>query len=506
MNATPALRLNRVWTLLLVGAALVCVLEGGAIVGGMPILNRTVVRAVVGGVPLLVAVVLLIVALGYSALPFWIAASPLVYPFLRYPSHSGGLVTFDRIWLVGLMVAVLRMPRPRTRDRAANFMWLTMVIFATAYGVRLLLPPHGDHTQIRYWFDALVLPIGAFVVTRRQVFTDGDERVLRGLIIAGVVMSVISVAELLFGFQLASLSGGTPVFDQAAGVARVSGPFASNAASSTATLVCLAAVVYWTQTHTGAARRVGVLASVIIVAGALASFHRAAGLGVVAILILGTTYGARDRTKRILTLAMIGVVAALGFYVVSASIESSTFYQGRVASGSNVIGRFASWEQSIAIFKTSPVFGVGPGQAPVIQQQEGLFSINGQSAASTLHSSFLTSLAELGVIGFTAFLLQSAAVIRLMLAVRRRAASRRDELLFGALFGGGVAFLIMSLTLTIVPESPANLAFAVLLGVGAGRLDRHAEDQRVPLAATPAASAGPMVAGPEESHSPASRR
>ena len=81
-------------------------------------------------------------------------------------------------------------------------------------------------------------------------------------------------------------------------------------------------------------------------------------------------------------------------------------------------------------------------------------------------------LAENGVVGEAAILLLSIAVVNLLIALRRYPGLR---VLYACVLAGTVAFLVMSLTLTILLEAPAVLMFAVLLGVGAGRLDKEVE-------------------------------
>jgi O-antigen ligase len=451
-------------------AAVICVVVGVTIVGGPTLGGHRFVRAAIIGVPLIAVGVIAIADLGPRALPIWVAASPLAYPFLRYPLHRGGYVTFDRIWILGLFLILLRLPRPPAQHRAGGLLRNGLILLAVVYGARLLLPPFGSLTEFRYWIDAMVLPIVVYCVTRRVVFWEGDNRVIGALVIAGVVMSFISIAELVLGFSLAGFSGGTAVFDALAGVQRVSGPYASNASSSTAALVCLAAAIYWTRQRSGDAKLVGILAGLIITAGALASFHRAAGIAVLAILILATVPGSRNRSARYLTLCVIGVACALAFYAVSGSVVHSTFFQGRVASTTNVTGRFASWDQSVAIFKQAPVIGVGVGQGPVVQERQGLFTYAGQQAAVTIHNSFLTVLAENGVTGESTFLVLCLTIAALLLALRRYPGLR---VVYGVVLAASVAFLVMSLTLTMLLESPAVLMFSVLLGVGAGQLDRQ---------------------------------
>lgn len=471
-SATFGNRAN-VSTALAMGAlGVVCVLMGVAIAGGAPLGSHRLVRAAIVGIPLIAVGIALITELGTTALPIWVAASPLAYPFLRYPLHKGGYVTFDRVWVFALLLILVRLPRPPAQHPAARALRNGMLLLAGVYGARLLVPTHASLIEARYWLDAMVLPVVVYAVTRRVVFHEGDGRVIAALVVAGVVMSIISIAELALGFSLASFSGGTAVFDALAGIQRVSGPYASNASSSTAALVCLAAAVYWTRQRSGDAKIVGFIAVAVIAAGAIASFHRAAGIAVVAILILGTAPTTRDRSARYLTISMIGVAAALGFYAVSGAVEHSTFFQGRIASTANVTGRFASWDQSVAIFHQAPLAGVGVGQAPVVQQNQGLFTFGGQQAALTIHNSFLTMLAENGVIGEAALLLLCLAVVRFLIALRR---NPRLRILYGAVLAGSVAFLVMSLTLTMLLEGPAVLMFSVLLGVGAGRLDREAQ-------------------------------
>jgi hypothetical protein len=54
----------------------------------------------------------------------------------------------------------------------------------------------------------------------------------------------------------------------------------------------------------------------------------------------------------------------------------------------------------------------------------------------------------------------------------RRAGLRHDDVVLGAtLTGAATAFLIMSLTLTMLPYEPSNTFFAALLGAASARLD-----------------------------------
>jgi len=80
-------------------------------------------------------------------------------------------------------------------------------------------------------------------------------------------------------------------------------------------------------------------------------------------------------------------------------------------------------------------------------------------------------LAEQGLVGFVPLLLLTFAVWRLIRGLGRRAASEDVRVLVGVLSGAAIGYLLMSLTLAMLPYSPSNLFFAALLGVAAGRLD-----------------------------------
>jgi O-antigen ligase len=87
------------------------------------------------------------------------------------------------------------------------------------------------------------------------------------------------------------------------------------------------------------------------------------------------------------------------------------------------------------------------------------------------HSSYVLVLAEQGLFGFVPFALMTFATWRLIRALRRVPATPDADLLGSAALGAGFAYLVMSLTLTMIPYSPSNCFFAMLLGLVAGALE-----------------------------------
>ena len=88
------------------------------------------------------------------------------------------------------------------------------------------------------------------------------------------------------------------------------------------------------------------------------------------------------------------------------------------------------------------------------------------------HNSYIGLLSEQGLVGFLPLLLLSYAVWRLVRGLRSASfQSKEAALLMGTVAGAALGYLIMSLTLTMLPYAPSNLFFAALLGAASGRLD-----------------------------------
>ena len=63
------------------------------------------------------------------------------------------------------------------------------------------------------------------------------------------------------------------------------------------------------------------------------------------------------------------------------------------------------------------------------------------------------------------------AVFRLLRAYYRESRATDDQVLAGAVIGAALAYLTMSLSLTMLPYGPSNAFFVVILGIVAVRLD-----------------------------------
>ena len=422
------------------------------------------------GVAVELAVIGLIVALGFRSLLVWIAASPLLYPFIRL-SGPHTLVTFDRLWILGAFAGLaVGLPRARA-SRPSRVLWRMLKWLALAYGVRAAFTGGGRLAAVSIWFDAIVLPVILFFLASRLVVTEKRwQQVAGAFTAAGLGLAAIGIGETVFGFDLASRSGGVPRFDAALGIVRISGPYGAPEPYALALLVCFAVTLAWMQLRRGPSLVLGGVIAVLEVTAISLTFFRAAWISMIIVFV--TALGLRPQRLRRLV-GVTAAVAAIGFLALG-SLEQNRLIgarlNGEVAKG-NVSGRLATYKQGFAIFRTAPLFGVGIERYAVAQGGVVGVAYAGVSAQEHPHSSYEGMLAEQGIFGFAPLVAATGAVLLLLRAFRRRVTGRHDVLLAAAAYGASLAYLLMSLTLTMLPYGSSNAFFLLLLGVVCGRLD-----------------------------------
>jgi O-antigen ligase len=222
--------------------------------------------------------------------------------------------------------------------------------------------------------------------------------------------------------------------------------------------------MYWLQR-----RRAYWLGSALVglqlIAIALTLF-RTAWVG--ALIIVVASLGLRPkRYGRLFT--VLGLVLAL-LVVAFGQLQQNAAFQTRVQNTSNGLVRIATYEEGWQLFTAHPLFGVGVNQFPNAVQGMPQLRFGGAIAEPYPHSSYVGSLSEQGVWGFVPLLVATFATATMLRRYRRRARGA-DQLLYASVIGAVIAYLLMSLTLTMLPYGPSNNFFAVLLGMVAARLD-----------------------------------
>lgn len=407
--------------------------------------------------------------LGSNAVLIWPVAATGGY-LLQIPRNNV-ILTFDRVWIAGLLAYIALNPRRIQRSPASRLLIFALLWLVVSFGLRSASTSLNLAGPLQIWVDAIVLPAILFVACERYCLLGADRvRKLAGsLMIAGGVLGAIGIAERFVGFELATLTGGSVRFDAAVDATRISGPYPAPEPYVLSLAVCFAATLYWILTRERGSRLTWSLffAGLQVTGIALALF-RAGWIAAILVVLASFSYRPGQIGRM---LAVTGLVAALAL-VATTQLESNKTVATRVNNTENITGRLATYKEGLEIFGSAPVFGIGVARYTEVAEARPPAVVERSQAVPWPHSTYVGLLAEQGVVGFFPLLLLSYAVVRLLAALRAVSfASREATVLLGTLTGAVLAYLIMSLTLTMLPYEASNTFFAAFLGAACGRLD-----------------------------------
>lgn len=411
------------------------------------------------------AVFLIFSRLGARTLLVWVPLSGLAYAFVRFPRISP-VVTFDRIWIFGLLAIVLS-ATPVRPSRPSQHLRNALIVMVAVFGVQAVMSDGFSSGTLSPWVDAFVLPLIVFVAASKVATSEQRMSQIGGaLVLAGLGLSLLGIAERIGGFELATRVGGVPRYDAHIHAIRISGPYADPEPYAVVVMVCLAATLYWTQLH----KRyfLGSIIAVLECAAIALTFFRAAWIATLLVIVIALAWRPKQHARAI---GLIALLSAIGLFAYI-GLERSSVFTTRIHNTQNIYTRFGAYHEAFRLFRESPLTGVGVGQYhDVVQTTFPSYFFHGVQAVSYAHSSFLSVLAEQGVIGFIPFLIVIIVCWQLIQAFRRRAKSHSDVLFAASLLGVALAYLVMSLTLTMLPYGMSNEFVALLFGMAAGRLN-----------------------------------
>jgi O-antigen ligase len=179
--------------------------------------------------------------------------------------------------------------------------------------------------------------------------------------------------------------------------------------------------------------------------------------------------GLRRRVNSRTVLVALYAAGVLG--VVYSLLQSSPIVAERVTgSNANFVTRLGDYVQGIYIFEHWPLTGAGIQQFIPAQSLVAPVTIGGVPAGPSAHNTFISVLAETGLLGFLPLLFLVSAVIITVRAVRRRARTEEEIRFSATILAAVVGYFLLSLTLVQIYYPTAAMLLALMLGAAAARL------------------------------------
>ena len=380
----------------------------------------------------------------------WLAISPLAFIFLRMDFGKGiPAITFDRVVLMALagflvlktMLYRYRIKRPITGEALA--------IIHIAY-VALALYTMESESLLRTLrilsekFDHIALALIAYYIAK-SVLTNRKQLfgAIIALIIAGGYSAISAVYEHYTGLRWFSSFLPVQMGLGYSDVGRACGPLINP--SALGTFLGITAFLTYHLLYNVQRKSLKALLAVLILlqlAGCYFTYTRG-GYVAPAMLLILMPFAARAYRKHYVALLVGAVIVAT---VAAPVVFSNRFVHNRLTKQSTVLGRLVITAGTINIIKHHPVFGIGLGQIDYGLEKyiTNAGALSGWYARGiqplqfyphpklrtvvTSHNSFLTILAEEGLVGGFLYFGCFIALIVHLLKVRARLP---DEGIFG---------------------------------------------------------------------------
>ena len=325
---------------------------------------------------------------------------------------------------------------------------VAFLAWATITSAWALSPGAAFASVSRYALNAVLFLIAAGVLRTR--------RDLGWVVAAFVAGAAISVA---YGIAVPPAAGATDV-QRASGTVGDPNEFAAVLVAALPLAIALAAGRDWSP----ALRALGAAAAGLSVAGILLSVSRGGLVALIAMAVAGLCLAGRWRAKLLLIVPLV-FLASVGYLLATPAALQ------RVTSSNGGTGRTDLWLVGWRMVEARPVLGVGAGnfqQASIhYLLRPGLLNRSDLIASTdkVAHNTYLTVLAELGLIGALMFF----ALIVLALACGVRAArlfARRRDDTMEMLTRGWLIGMVGTLTADVFLSAEFSKQLWLLLALG----------------------------------------
>jgi len=348
----------------------------------------------------------------------WVALFPLGYYFCSFP-RDAPILTFDRAVIMVLLLGMVFAPRdtaarvPRALCRAATA-WAVFVLAVLVSFVHLgsFLGPFGIVV------DAFVLPalLGLYVIRHFNVRQHLGSLHLLVSVVASY-LAAIGLAEMIRGEDLLPMPGDAGLYYSGLGdslLLRPNGPFSTTHSFALVGLLGFCFLIFLRRALPEQLPRwqrglhvIGIVSTVGI---ALMTLTRGVALGLLFVLILDS-FPAHSSRRR---MANLGFAALLVGFVLILFVVNRGIFEERVASPTNLYARIAQQFQTLKVFWSSPITGVGFSNfGGAMQKFSGSTpEFLGVEAMGVAHNNLGAMLADTGLLGFLPYILSQILLLK----------------------------------------------------------------------------------------------
>jgi O-antigen ligase len=394
----------------------------------------------------------------------WVLIFPLGYYFLSFPREQS-IITLDRVLPLVLPLAI-SFGSPQSSDlvpRAIRPCAIAWTIFIVIAGASLVWSGNAL-TSGRLLGDGFCLPalLGWGVIRNFNVRRyAGALHVLVSMMV--VYVAGIGAAEMVLKEDLLPLQGSALFF--AGSLPRPNGPFYTNDSFAIIGLVALFLLLFLRSVLPDklgfwrvAIHAVGVTASLAM---GLMPMFRSVFITLLLILLLATL----STRKLSLRIAGFALLLACSLSVCLFSLLAPDAYEDR-SNPDNFYVRLAEQMQTLQVFSSHPVLGVGLGRFTDVVGGDSRYlgTYHGIQSIDSPHNNLGGILAETGLLGFIPYVAAQVLLVSVFWGVRKRG-TRDSQLAWTYFLSIFLCYWINGMTLASGYASDLNLWFIFAIAI-----------------------------------------
>jgi O-antigen ligase len=382
-------------------------------------------------------------------------------------------ISLDRIvWPLVVAVFFLKRSRGQTERLPPDWIERGLLLFIAVMLASMMW--HGSYTDLDGdWALTKIIrgyafPFVAYFMVRRAARTAKDlHAFVVGLACVAAYFVLTGIAET---FAIRALVIPQFILNSELGVhpGRARGIFLNASLYGLAVATALPLLVWLYFSDRAPRRYLWPIIALLSAIPLINTLQRAAWLSV--IVSVGATVLAWPKRRMFLTGALV-FAALCGFWLGSEELMQRV--EAKLQRQSTIDYRLMHIERGLAMFRDNPMFGVGMNRYGAEVQA---YSQSRTELTAHAHNTWITLLAELGLIGLFAYTLPFGFVLSKSIMLYWRLPQYRAFL--GILAGVTLAFIVMSISIELRSNLYSNALLFALWGMTLGRIQKPSHAKR----------------------------